>query len=596
MNTDAALSLGPSVERLITTLERLVLEESSAPVEVHDQLREVREEARFLHADEVCDAIDHVTVGLEELEKSGAVEPGAVLPLVFRLRDAAGTLHADREPSEASAPRASFLEVDLQDEISAVLSISEETERSLNSRMQLGQTPFLLVLRVDPAWLDTLEEFLESEYQVLSYRRQDSTARIAAVVVEVVAPEVERAVDATFGDRSIIKEAAVRPLDREALTVERGAINRWYAELSPIAVEIEPAAMERIWLLMDVLAPSGTERIEPALWRELRKSIASSFTVELRDVLTDMRESLENMAVTAGKKIRLSVSGRGAAIGVEIAEPLRNVLFELISNSIVHGIESPSDRQAQNKPEIGSISCYIQKEGQSLSVRITDDGGGFEHETLQSPQTGGLQRVRDIVQDRLGGVLRVRSGRSGATAIVELPALQGVYRGLVVVRNDVRIVVPSALVVWAGEVSNSRIVVDTTGSCFLRYQRQLIPLVEPEYRLPPQKRSNERLESDVPQAERDEVEMPGVDHDVPEDHVVRPVEQTSSSSPSHATAAVVIGVAGDTVALAVDAVQNEMVVSTSPQGSLRLSLSDDGSEGTGEWAVAIALQNLPLGQ
>ena len=557
MNTVSTLMA--DIERFVGDLEQLVLEERGSQEQLNEQLTQLREEARFFNADSVVEALDEVSGALSRPSQEGRADSAALLPLLFRLRDAATDIGGDDRASEASTG-GSFLEVDLQDEIATVLSISEEAERSLNSRMQAGQKPFLLVIRVDPAWMDAVEELLEAEYQILSYQRQERTARIAAVVVEVAPPEVQRAVDQRFGDRSIVKEASVRPLDPDTIRVRHDAGDTWYAGLSPIAVEIDPAAMERIWLLMDVLSPAGDDRMQPALWSELRRSIGSSFTVELRDVITDMQASLKEMAISAGKKIRLTVSGRGAAIGVEIAEPLRRVLFELISNAILHGIELPSERREQGKVETGSIACYVQSEGQSLSVRIGDDGRGFEHETSRRGKTGGLRRARDVVRDRLGGVLHIRSGENGVTAILDLPALQGIYRGLVVVRNDLRLVVPSALIVWAGEVLESRLVVDTTGARFLRYQRQLISLVEPEVRRP----------------------------DTEEGAELSTQELDSRVSPE-VPAVVIVEVAGRFIALAVDQVQAETVVSTSPDGWLRLSTGSD------QWALGIALQNLPLG-
>jgi chemotaxis protein histidine kinase CheA len=565
VNTAAALA--SDLERFVARLEELVLEERGSQEHVDEQLDQLKEDARFFNADEVTDALDDVSAALNRMREGNAVEAGELLPMVFRLRDAAAGLEPDTDASGGARKRSSFLEMDLQDEIAAVLSISEEAERSLNSRVQAGQTPFLVVMRVEPTWLDALEEFLEAEYQILSYRRQDSTARIAAVVVEVVAPDVERSVDSRFGTRSVVKEVVVRPLNLDQLHVQHGMSDTWYAGLSPISVKIDPAAMERIWLLLDVLSPNDTDRVHPALWRELRSSIASSFTVELRDVMNDMQPSLEEMAVTAGKQVRVSVSGRGAAIGVEIAESLRKVLFELISNSVIHGIESPTDRQAQGKPETGSIICTIQSEGPALSVRISDDGGGFESESIQHGRSGGLQRARDLVRDRLGGLLRIRSGHAGVTAIVELPALQGIYRGLVIVRHDKRIVVPSSLVTWAGSVPESRIVVDTTGARFLRYQRQLVPMVEPEIRRPHGARPDQS-ETDGEEVEPRDLE-PRFSMDVP--------------------AVVIIRVAGQLVALAATSVQDETVVASSPGGWLRVAT------GTDEWAVGVALQNLPLG-
>ncbi|MFW5827216.1 MAG: hypothetical protein ACOCU4_03945, partial [Alkalispirochaeta sp.] len=124
----------------------------------------------------------------------------------------------------------------------------------------------------------------------------------------------------------------------------------------------------------------------------------------------------------------------------------------------------------------------------------------------------------------------------------------------------------SALVVWAGELTETRIVTDTTGSSFLRYQRQLVPLVEPEIR---------RSDLENPDGERADIASE---------------EQGTDGSPVSARAAVVIRIAGQTVALGVDSVQDETVVSTAPGGRLRLSMGAD------EWGAGIALDGLPLGR
>jgi two-component system chemotaxis sensor kinase CheA len=57
---------------------------------------------------------------------------------------------------------------------------------------------------------------------------------------------------------------------------------------------------------------------------------------------------------------------------------IKEVLMQLIRNSVVHGIEKPEVRRAKGKNETGVIKLSIKTDGKVIQVKLMDDGGGLD--------------------------------------------------------------------------------------------------------------------------------------------------------------------------------------------------------------------------
>ena len=72
-------------------------------------------------------------------------------------------------------------------------------------------------------------------------------------------------------------------------------------------------------------------------------------------------------------------------VPVHYRRVVEKVLGQLIHNAIRHGVEAPSERAAQDKPEIGTVAVQFQRmgdEGYKLSVQ--DDGRGLDHDKIRA--------------------------------------------------------------------------------------------------------------------------------------------------------------------------------------------------------------------
>lgn len=87
-------------------------------------------------------------------------------------------------------------------------------------------------------------------------------------------------------------------------------------------------------------------------------------------------------AAREGKRIALSIAG-DLAIEQDAAAPLREALTHLVRNACSHGIETPDERRASGKPEIGRIRISAHRGADFSTIEISDDGRGFDIPALR---------------------------------------------------------------------------------------------------------------------------------------------------------------------------------------------------------------------
>lgn len=91
---------------------------------------------------------------------------------------------------------------------------------------------------------------------------------------------------------------------------------------------------------------------------------------------------IRDIARTTGKQIELAVTGRGTEVDKSMLEFLADPLVHILRNSADHGIESPDDRRAAQKPPTGTICLDAEHQGSHVRVAVSDDGRGISRELV----------------------------------------------------------------------------------------------------------------------------------------------------------------------------------------------------------------------
>ena len=99
-------------------------------------------------------------------------------------------------------------------------------------------------------------------------------------------------------------------------------------------------------------------------------------------------ESLVKTANKAAADMEKKVEFIVESIDSEVIEKsprrvMKEVLMQLIRNSVAHGIETPEVRLANGKNETGIIRLSIKHSGEKIHVRLGDDGKGLDFEKIR---------------------------------------------------------------------------------------------------------------------------------------------------------------------------------------------------------------------
>lgn len=178
----------------------------------------------------------------------------------------------------------------------------------------------------------------------------------------------------------------------------------------------------------------------------------------LKDEFKNFESVIQSTAEGLGKKISpLKIEG-DIRVWPDAYQALMGSLNHAFRNAVDHGIETPEERQAKGKNELGNIQIVLKAENaQRFTIEIQDDGNGIdpmkirnkmqslgrkhEHEsdeqviqhifdsqfstkeqvTTISGRGVGMDAVRDAAES-IGGKVRVKSTLGkGTTLILELP-------------------------------------------------------------------------------------------------------------------------------------------------------------------------------
>lgn len=84
-----------------------------------------------------------------------------------------------------------------------------------------------------------------------------------------------------------------------------------------------------------------------------------------------------------GKKVQFEIIGKTTEVDQDILEKLDAPLNHLLRNALDHGLETPPERLAANKSEVGHLSLEAAHRSGLLMITLSDDGRGINMEKLR---------------------------------------------------------------------------------------------------------------------------------------------------------------------------------------------------------------------
>ncbi len=238
----------------------------------------------------------------------------------------------------------------------------------------------------------------------------------------------------------------------------------------------ELSDLDRTLLSLD----STMKRFENALMRTRMLPVSTvfgRFTRLVRDV-----------ARSEGKRVRLVATGGETLLDKTVLDRLGEPLVHLLTNAIVHGIESEADRVAAGKPTEASLVLRAAPISDRVVITVSDNGRGLDVARIQAkaealglvpagaegdqlsnlifrPGFSTTDRVStlagrgvglDVVSQsirELGGTIEIRNmPGQGVTFVLGLPLTLAIVKSLIVEVDHERYAVPLSHVVETARV------------------------------------------------------------------------------------------------------------------------------------------------
>lgn len=172
------------------------------------------------------------------------------------------------------------------------------------------------------------------------------------------------------------------------------------------------------------------------LTNELQDIVMSIRMVPLQTTFHKMERLVRDMSKKLGKKAELITVGGDTEVDKTINDAMVDPFMHMIRNSMDHGIESPEERLAAGKPEVGRITLSAKNVGGEIVIEISDDGRGLDSEKLlaKAERNGLLTKPMSAYTDKEAFALIMAPGFSTSEEVTEYSG-RGV--GMDVVRKNV---------------------------------------------------------------------------------------------------------------------------------------------------------------
>lgn len=100
--------------------------------------------------------------------------------------------------------------------------------------------------------------------------------------------------------------------------------------------------------------------------------------VPVEAVLVRFPRLVRDLGSKLGKKAELHLVGQDTELDRTLVDALGDPLVHLVRNALDHGLESPEDRRAAGKPEVGTVTIAARQTGGQILIEVQDDGRGVD--------------------------------------------------------------------------------------------------------------------------------------------------------------------------------------------------------------------------
>lgn len=171
---------------------------------------------------------------------------------------------------------------------------------------------------------------------------------------------------------------------------------------------------------------------------DLQDQIMKARMLPIETVFNRFPRVVRDLAQKLGKSVELELLGGETELDRSVIEVIGDPLLHILRNSVDHGLELPSEREAAGKPAQGKVRVSARHEENHIVIEIMDDGRGIHAERVKakalaqglvSPEAAERLTEKEILQFIFA---------SGLSTASELSEISGRGVGMDIVRSNIQ--------------------------------------------------------------------------------------------------------------------------------------------------------------
>lgn len=250
------------------------------------------------------------------------------------------------------------------------------------------------VIKSNPEAKDLEDEKFQDVFLVslVSKELEDTIANMVRQITDVAGVVVEKAsVDAVQTERRMVE--AAEPAQIESLRSGAGATQagqtvrveiRKLDDLMNLVGELV-ISRSRLDQICSIMGSREMDEILEHLARltlDLQSRVLKTRMVPVDNVFRRFPRLVRDLCKEMKKEAVLVVRGAETELDRTVIDEIGDPLMHILRNCLDHGIEMPAERQARGKPISGTVTLEARQEGNSVLIRVSDDGQGINLERV----------------------------------------------------------------------------------------------------------------------------------------------------------------------------------------------------------------------
>ncbi|MFC4551447.1 MULTISPECIES: chemotaxis protein CheA [Halorussus] len=155
----------------------------------------------------------------------------------------------------------------------------------------------------------------------------------------------------------------------------------------------------------------------------LQDTVMDMRLVPLKKVVNKFPRLVRDLARSQEKDIDFEMEGTDIELDRTILDEISDPLMHLLRNAVDHGIESPDEREAADKPREGTVRLRGFRDRDRVTIEVEDDGGGIDPDGIRAKavEKGIMSREEaDELEDEEAQMLIFHAGFSTTEEITDV--------------------------------------------------------------------------------------------------------------------------------------------------------------------------------